>query len=154
MDELFVGVPVVDGGQQFGCRFHERHAAVAGHNARRWGINLPPHTAPAAGDALAARVYRGYWIVDCPTCRSAELAWRDDPRFLCSNCLNQANGGRCWPVAVPPAARAIEALLRLRPDPATRNWLPGESLLVLARQNRDHGLPHGAAAKRVLAGGR
>jgi hypothetical protein len=136
----FLGRPILDGAQVVGQRFHERHAQVAQHVRARFGVDLPHHEEACAGEAIHARVHRGYWIVDCPTCRSAELAWRDDPRFLCTSCLNQANGGRCWPVAFPRNASAIEAVLRLRPDPATRDWLPGEGTARLRRENLDHGL--------------
>jgi hypothetical protein len=139
--ERFLGRPILDGAAVFGQPFHERHQAVARALFARHRINLPGHESAPAGAALAARVHEGYWIVDCPTCPSAELAWRDDPRFLCTNCVNQANGGQTWPVVFPRQIDAIEAVLRLRPNPATRNWLPGETLAALRRENRDHGIP-------------
>jgi hypothetical protein len=41
---------------------------------------------------------------------------------------------------VPPddERQAIEAALRVRPDPTTRNWLPGETVADLLRENAEH----------------
>jgi hypothetical protein len=43
--------------------------------------------------------------------------------------------------AIPPMA-AIEALLDRRPDAATRNWTPGETVDDLAAENRAHEIEH------------
>ena len=90
----------------------------------------------------------GRWIVTCAWCTGAELAGssgfglRDLPSapndvFLCSNCKNNGTGNPV-PVAWPPNRQAIEVLLLKRPHTANRNWMPGETVQELARENSDH----------------
>lgn len=138
--EAFLGLPILDGHRITGERLEERHERIARHLHAKHGVRVPHHRLTSAAPALRARVYRGTWIVDCPTCRSAEMAWRAEPRFFCSECLNQANGGLTYAVRFPSQADRIEAILRRRHDPATRNWTPGESLAALRRENTAHGL--------------
>ena len=77
----------------------------------------------------------GRWIVTCAWCTGAELAVNDV--FLCSNCKNNGIGNPV-PVAWPPNRQAIEVLLLKRPHAANRNWMPGETVQSLARENSDH----------------
>ena len=75
------------------------------------------------------------WIVFCPDCAGAEDGDPSDPRFFCMSCFNSACGGR-WRRAVYPEDRAaIEALVLTRSDPATRAYLPGETLAEIRAQN-------------------
>lgn len=133
---------IVDGARHFGATLGE--IARTGHiaqRARRLGFILPPETDLAPGAPLHARLYRNQWIVDCPDCRNAEFAFIDEPRFMCSECFNGAVG-YLWRVLAFPANRPqIEAILRARPIPHNRNWLPGETVAQLKRENRGHGLP-------------
>lgn len=34
----------------------------------------------------------------------------------------------------------VERVLMMRPDPSTRNWFPGETLIDLMRENGEHGI--------------
>lgn len=82
----------------------------------------------------------GRWLAKCPRCPNAEAA--GDPvtggltgdRFRCSMC-----GLRC-PADWPPSVDDIWRLLCQRPNPATRNWEPGESLMDLFADNVAHGI--------------
>lgn len=105
-------------------------------------------TPPAAGVSLAAkataRVSGGFWIADCPTdgCAGAELVNFADPLFFCCACRNAAFGNLPLAVTVPaPKKRVdIEAYLGSRPAPATRNWLPHETVTDLRDENKAHGI--------------
>jgi len=43
-------------------------------------------------------------------------------------------------VEFPEDRATIEAILLLRPNPANRNWLPGETLADLVLENVVHGI--------------
>jgi len=90
--------------------------------------------------AVAVRVYRGMWIVDCPSCHGAQVAASGDHRMLCVDCFNADIGGRWRRVAWPADAPAIERVLLARPDPDTRNWT-GEPVDQLQAENAERGLP-------------
>ena len=94
--------------------------------------------------AVTARVNHGRWVVDCE-CGDAGIV---DPRhpgqgFFCFGCYNIIHTGLPRQVIYPAdeVRRAVEALLLLRPDPATRNWSPLEAVGDLAIENIAHGLP-------------
>ena len=100
---------------------------------------------------VRARIDFGRWVVDCPnriTCGGAIMASIKEPYAICPECGSPENGGKWYDVVFPSVAqrRAIEAMLILRPafdrplNARHRNW-DGESLLGLARENREHGLP-------------
>lgn len=76
----------------------------------------------------------GRWVADCPDphCSNAEQVDPPGEVLVCSFCL------RSWPLVWPDNGPAIEAVLALRPVPATRNWLPGESLATLKAENVAH----------------
>lgn len=140
MTEPFRGMPVFDGALHFGHSFEARHGQIRQQAQQRLRVTVPGLDVACAGEPVPARIDANRWIVDCPDCGSAEFAFVDDPRFLCTNCLNAAVGGACRPVRFPRNREAIEATLLRRPVPRTREWRPGESVADLARQNRDHGL--------------
>jgi len=87
----------------------------------------------------------GRWVADCPQsgCPNAEhygepsgsprggleLEW-----FRCSFC--GWTGRAVW----PDNLSGIEKVLRLRPVPSTRNWLPGETVETLVAENLEHGI--------------
>lgn len=83
-----------------------------------------------------ARVDWGRWIADCPHpfCRSALALTRDQPSFQCWDCGTGAD------IVWPPNPDDIARILLMRPDPAKRNWRPGEDLHDLLRENLEHGL--------------
>jgi hypothetical protein len=68
------------------------------------------------------------------------VVWRSWGYVWCPLCGNRATGRRWRPVAYPDDFEAIEAALRARPDPTTRNWTPGETVADLLDENREHGL--------------
>jgi|1185.fasta_scaffold108400_2 hypothetical protein len=95
-----------------------------------------------SGVALAgvayAEVHRGMWIVRCPAvyCWSAMAVTLGLPEFVC---LGDGSCGEAAPIVWPRDPLAIATLLRMRPDPTTRNWLPGETLQDLVAENAAHG---------------
>ena len=90
--------------------------------------------APTTGKPVAAFVNEGRWIVSCP-CGGAQLASLIDPRFMCCECANAANGGAWMPVTFPKALPDIVAALTARADPVAQNWQPGETVAVLLAEN-------------------
>jgi hypothetical protein len=84
-----------------------------------------------------AEVHRGMWIVRCPAayCWSAMAVTLGQPEFVC---LGDDSCGGAAPIVWPRDPTAIAALLRMRPDPTNRNWLPGETLQDLVAENAAH----------------
>lgn len=130
---------------------HQRHPEVGRWPADRlaeaapslfWQAPIPSNlntpTAPAPL-GVAAYVNEGRWVVECPDCLGAQLAAREDRRFLCHCCGNVAIGGHWRPVAWPEDVPGIEAALELRPE-VNAHWLPGESVAHLKRENAEHGI--------------
>lgn len=95
----------------------------------------------------------GRWVVSCPTpyCRDA-LTLPPGSGFLCPACSVRADV--VWPN--PQTVELIEHILLMRPDVATRNWLPGETPVDLLAENLAHGLSPvvhpevGASASRLV----
>lgn len=101
--------------------------------------------------AVQARHNQNRWVADCPNCSSAIGAPRScavgeelfgwiiameigDPLVRCWDC-----GAAIGPIIWPNDPQGIEAILSFRPDPATRNWEPGETLEQLLAENVAHG---------------
>lgn len=103
-------------------------------------MNVPALTQVSTSPALEARVYRNQWIVDCPDCKNAEFAFLDEPVFMCSYCFNGTVGGKWREVEFPTEKTEIEAVLKARPLPQTRNWQQPESLADIKAENRARGL--------------
>lgn len=84
-----------------------------------------------------AEVNWGRWIVRCPRphCWNA-VALPVDTALAA--CVGDGGCGLEFPVLWPPDPIAIAALLVMRPVPATRNWLPGETVEDLAAENAAH----------------
>lgn len=103
-----------------------------------------PTAAIAVGVQATARVNWGRWIADCPDpdCNGAELVSFVSPLFFCCECRNARWGHDLLPVVVPAPKKRhdVEAYLRSRPVPATRNWLPHESVADLRDENRARGI--------------
>ena len=93
------------------------------------------------GPAVAAYVIRGNWVADCPFCRETIVVEPGQP-FTCPNCTMAENGGKARPLAMPEQRAEIEAALLQRPVPDNRNWLVGETVEDLVRENRAHGVDH------------
>lgn len=90
-------------------------------------------------EAVHVEVNHGRWVVECPSCRSAQLASIEDPRYLCHECLNMAIALQWRRVIWPKNYQAISDLLAVRPL-ENRNWKPGEKLADLKRENEEAGL--------------
>ncbi len=82
---------------------------------------------------MIAYLNHGRWVVDCPDrdCAGAELA---SNLFVCENCK------RVGPVEWPEHKTLIDEITSLRPVPETRNWIPGETVNNLRKENMSHGL--------------
>ena len=93
--------------------------------------------APTAGDPIVVYANEGRWIAECPDCRGAQLASHHDPRFMCVECANVANGGAWRPLTWPQDRPAIEQVLDGR-QPVNQNWAPGETVADLAAANTAH----------------
>lgn len=89
-------------------------------------------------DFVQAYVNHGRWVADCE-CGGAEIVDPARPTFFCVSCGNAGHGGQSRAVEFPDYVAGIEIILAVRPI-INRNWLVGESLLDLARENKAHGL--------------
>lgn len=87
------------------------------------------------------------WVARCGLCPSAEQLRPHGrtfngpnvtlpPWFECVECGTVTEV--IWPAEQFVAA--VERLLMMRPDPSTRNWLPGETLSDLMLENGAHGI--------------
>jgi hypothetical protein len=87
-----------------------------------------------------AEVHRGMWIARCPQpyCLTAIALPLGSLVMRCHGDRDAC--GAEAPVMWPRDPEAIAALLRMRPVPASRNWLPHESLQDLLTENAEHGL--------------
>lgn len=130
---------IPDGLRLFGCTVehwwhHERLRTPHGPLAR---FGEPaPLTEVSDAEPLAARIYDGAWIVDCP-CGGADYLWLDALLTICSSCGNRGLGGRWRRVTVPENRDAIERHLLAREEPWLRNWVPGETVADLIRENAE-----------------
>lgn len=108
------------------------------------GANDLPSGDVALGPAVLAHVNHGRWIADCPTagCGGAELVSFDNPVFFCCECRNAAVEHNLLPVLIPGTRerKQVERHLTARPEPATRNWHPAESIVGLRGENRANGV--------------
>ena len=104
-------------------------------HGRRRDLALIDH--PDSHESIQVFVDHGRWVVNCPRCNSAQLAYASDPRFLCAECHN---GGVGWlTVEWPERVADIERALMRRPT-ENRNWQPGETPAALLAENRLHGI--------------
>lgn len=76
------------------------------------------------------------WVARCGLCPSAEQLQPCTPYFECVECGTVTEV--IWPSEEMVAG--VERLLMMRPDPSTRNWVPGETLHNLMWENGEHGL--------------
>jgi hypothetical protein len=105
--------------------------------------------------ATYAYANHGRWVVECVqrrpfVCRDALQMRPGDDLFICPTCGTYAE------IVWPHDWALIEELLNARPDPATRNWEPGETTTWLLTENLAHGVEHavapelGAASSRLV----
>jgi hypothetical protein len=96
-----------------------------------------------------ACVDEGLWMIRCGFCGyyGPGLDERGQPHtiYQCPFCQNSAAGKRLCEVLWPEARfmSDILAVLMLRPEMKNRNWVPGETVEMLERENLMHGLPTG-----------
>jgi hypothetical protein len=91
---------------------------------------------------VRAFVDNGIWVVRCPECDTQHFAPWADRRF---HCLNENGCPRAasdqWdPVEWPEDWEKIEWTLMYRPRMHNWNYLPGETLEDLERENFEHGV--------------
>jgi hypothetical protein len=98
---------------------------------------IPQYPTTRAPRIVHVYVNHGRWLWDCPICRASYMA-AGTARGYCTNCWNAAEGW--FPLAFPPERAAIEAALDDRPDPATRNWFPPETVADLEAENVERGV--------------
>jgi predicted RNA-binding Zn-ribbon protein involved in translation (DUF1610 family) len=83
-----------------------------------------------------AAIIEGRWEAKCPACGIRLYVQPGQPSNTCGGC------GEVFLVRFPadePRGR-IEYYLQRRPDVGTRNWLPGESIAQLIRENTRAGV--------------
>lgn len=89
-----------------------------------------------------AMIFGGNWVVGCPTCKSVvQFTDISDKRFFCTICFNAVIDNQWLRVVWPDNYRDIEEPLLVRPNPATRNWLPYETVEQLWTENLSNGIP-------------
>jgi hypothetical protein len=83
-----------------------------------------------------AEVNHGRWIARCPTpyCYNALQIAHGDAELCCRECW------QVFPIEWPADPISITRLLAARPNPATRNWLPGETPVDLLNESVAHGI--------------
>lgn len=114
------------------------------YSASRKSMQAPAQDGVTDGEILAY-VNHGRWIAECPDCAGAQLVSELERRFWCLNCGNAAVNFAWRHVRMPQKRTAIEAELVIRPAARneraiTRNWLPGETVEDLQRENVEHGV--------------
>lgn len=114
------------------------------YSASRKSMQAPAQDGVTDGE-IVAYVNHGRWVAECPDCAGAQLVSELERRFWCLNCGNAAVNFAWRHVRMPQKRTAIEAELVIRPaakgDRAiTRNWLPGETVKDLQRENVEHGV--------------
>jgi hypothetical protein len=116
------------------------------------------------GKPVYAEINQGAWIAFCE-CNGAEFVSPAEPVFFCCSCVNRANQSKLRPVIFPDNVAEIEAEVLKRPvndvrgitdkdraflasplvtfkdaqggeHPATRSWVPGETVDDLKKQNK------------------
>ncbi len=89
----------------------------------------------------------GRWVADCPNieCENAEdVAGRT---FFCG-CQGSPVCGHSQPcrtiseIVWPDDIETINHVLSVRPVPSNRNWVPGETLEDLRKENAENGLDY------------
>lgn len=106
--------------------------------ARQQGIRAPSEIANIEDNPTYAHISHSRIVADCPNCNNAEFVWRDGPHVMaCANCGNADIQNKLRQVIIPDILNMIEGALLRRPNPATRNWFPGETLEQLETENEE-----------------
>ena len=85
------------------------------------------------GRPLEARIEHARFIVDCPSCGSAEFYF-EDKLFFCSLCNNSSVGGKTYKVKTPKDRKKIEVILGKR-HIKNRHWREPETVEDLENEN-------------------
>ena len=86
-------------------------------------------------EPLYAHVNRGRWVIRCE-CGGGEYAFEAGVT-MCQSCWNGKHGHKYRRVNWPPERGMIEQLLLVRPLD-NRNWVTGECINGLERENSEH----------------
>lgn len=89
-----------------------------------------------AGYVVEAYANWSRWVAHCGRCPRAVQLQPSTPMFECDFC--GAIVEVLWPIN--QIIVGVERLLMMRPDPSTRNWVPGETLHDLMFENGAHGI--------------
>lgn len=113
---------------------HHRH--VIHEYQAKAGMPLTTEWAVKSDRDALAFVHQDRWIAECPMpgCQSCEYVTPCFPFFVCTSSCGQGP----FKVVFPKNKEAIEAELLKRPVRATRNWLLGETVAGLKRENKQH----------------
>ena len=76
------------------------------------------------------------WVAQCGLCPWAKTLQRFEPVMECPLCGTVTE--ILWPSE--DMVKGVERLLLMRPSPANRNWMPGETLHDLMFENGAHGV--------------
>lgn len=97
-------------------------------------------TTPVLTGVAYAYANHGRWVADCPRpyCTSAMALLREQETFVCEGAVDSC--GITSPIQWPNDPAAVELILMQRPAFATRNWVLGETLEDLIRENAEHGI--------------
>lgn len=93
--------------------------------AQAWPCDLP----------VQARVNHGRWLTDCPNCKGGALTHPVWKVACCGEC-----GCVMRIVEFPENVSAIEVVLLARSTRDVQNWVPGETVTDLLRENAEHGV--------------
>lgn len=105
------------------------------HKLIRYNLrNLPV----VDGKPLEARIEHARFIVDCPSCGSAEFYF-EDKLFMCSLCNNSSVGGKVYKVKTPKDRKKFEEILGKRPI-KNRHWREPETITGLDKENTKMGV--------------
>lgn len=87
------------------------------------------------------------WAARCGRCPWGGRMQLFTPSFDCPFCgaVNEV----IWPSEAMVVG--VERLLMMRPDPSTRNWFPGETLVDLTYENGAHGIFDNLAERGISA---
>lgn len=99
----------------------------------RYGITVVPKIDESR--PVQAYINHGRWIAMCE-CGGAEIVWAEG-LFMCQSCWNSAHKHNFRTVEFPVKRAEIEAILERRPL-LNRNWLLGEAISQLEKENKEH----------------
>jgi len=91
--------------------------------ARAWPCDLQ----------VPSRIEHGRWVATCINCRTSAYVQPEWCLSCCSEC-----GCQMRRVDIPTNYQQIERVLLERPNRENQNWLPGETLDDLLRENKEH----------------